>query len=32
MGKVDKDILKITEKSSKIEPVMIEGPKEETME
>ncbi len=32
MGRVDKDILKITEKSSKIEPVMIEGPKEETME
>jgi DNA recombination protein RmuC len=32
MGKVDKDILKITEKSTKIEPVMIDGPKEETME
>lgn len=32
MGRVDKDILKITEKSSKIEPIMIEGPKEETLE
>lgn len=28
LGKVDKDILKITEKSSKIEPIMIDGPKE----
>jgi DNA recombination protein RmuC len=28
LGRVDKDILKITEKSTKIEPVMIDGPKE----
>ncbi|HNW96715.1 MAG TPA: DNA recombination protein RmuC [Candidatus Paceibacterota bacterium] len=32
LGKVDKDILKITEKSSNIEPVMVEGPKGESEE
>ncbi len=32
LGKVDKDILKITEKSTKIEPTMIEGPKDEINE